>query len=385
MDIKTLQDFFYTYKESALFGRYIHSDHINPLLDSLSNTLDIKEVGVSENNLSIQLITLGEGSKKLLFWSQMHGNESTTTKAIFDFLNFLTDTSNKLAESILKECTLYIVPILSPDGAKAYTRLNYNQIDLNRDAQDRTQKESKILNDLISSIKPDFAYNLHGQRTIFSAGETNFSATVSFLSPAGDKERSVTSCRKKAMEVIVEMNTILQKYIPNQIGRYDDGFNINCVGDTLTSLEIPTILFEAGHYPDDYDREITREYIFYALLASVHYIANHSVTGEGYKDYFLIPENGKCFYDIIIRDVILDSKNVDIAVQYTEELFENNVKFIPKVVKIEDLRKFYGHREIIGNKRAISSENVRNMIVPDTKLLKFYLNSELFSTELTKS
>ena len=46
---------------------------------------------------------------------------------------------------ILKACTLYIIPILNPDGAKAYTRLNANEVDLNRDAQDLSQPESKVL------------------------------------------------------------------------------------------------------------------------------------------------------------------------------------------------------------------------------------------------
>ncbi|GAA4278867.1 M14 family zinc carboxypeptidase [Aquimarina mytili] len=381
MDIKTLQNLFTQYKESSLFGRYINLDHITPLLDFLSSKIDIKELGTSENNVPIHVIKIGHGPKKLLFWSQMHGNESTTTKAVFDLLNFLIDSQNILAKEILEQCTLHIVPILSPDGAKLYTRHNYNNIDLNRDAQNRTQKESIVLNNLINTIQPDFAFNLHGQRTIFSAGDTNHPATVSFLSPAGDKECSITPSRKIAMEIIAEMNTMLQKMIPNQVGRYDDGFNINCVGDTLSHQGIPTILFEAGHYPEDYDREVTREYIFYSLIAAIQYIARITIKGDKYDGYFLIPENSKCFYDIIIRDVILEGKNVDIAIQYTEKLVENNVKFVPKVVKIENLRKFYGHREIIGKKRVISSENVGNMIVPETELLKFRLNSELFSIE----
>ncbi len=384
MNIDTLQNLFTNYKESSLFGRCIHLEHITPLLNTLSVFIEVEQIGVSEDNAPIHLIKIGNGSKKLLFWSQMHGNESTTTKAIFDLLNFLIDTSNETAKNILGECTLYIVPILSPDGAKAYTRLNYNKIDLNRDAQNKTQRESVVLNNLIQQVQPDFAFNLHGQRTIFSAGQTNKPATLSFLSPAGDKECSITPSRKVAMEIISKMNTELQKCIPNQVGRYDDGFNIHCIGDTLTHMGIPTILFEAGHYPNDYDREITREYIFYALLISIRYISENNITGDAYEDYFLIPENGKCFYDIIIRDVILDGKNVDIAVQYTEELNENNVKFLPKIVKIEDLRKFYGHREIIGKKRSIRNENDTVEIVPEVELLNFYLDSELFSIELTK-
>ncbi|WP_109852982.1 M14 family zinc carboxypeptidase [Aquimarina sp. AU58] len=385
MDTHTLQNWFDTYKEVSLFGRYITLDHISPLLDLLSLKTEIEQIGFSENNASIHLIKLGSGSKKLLFWSQMHGNESTTTKAVFDLLNFVTDVSNDLAKTILEECTIYIIPILSPDGAKAYTRLNFNQVDLNRDAQQKTQKESVVFSKLVKRIQPDFAFNLHGQRTIFSAGETEYPATVSFLSPASDLERSITPSRKIAMEIIAKMNMVLQQFIPNQVGRYDDGFNLNCVGDTLASMGIPTILFEAGHYSNDYDREITREYIFYSLITSIECITTTQITGDRYKDYFSIPENRKCFYDIIIRDVMLKGENVDIAVQYSEELVKKSVKFIPKIVKIGDLQKFYGHREIIGKKRTIYNENVTVEIVPEAMLLKFHLNSELFLIESTKS
>ncbi|GAA4113996.1 M14 family metallopeptidase [Aquimarina addita] len=381
-----LSNWFTTYKESSLSGRYIHLEHISPLLTKLSEKWIIERLGYSENNAPIDLITLGNGPKKLLFWSQMHGNESTTTKAIFDLINVLSDRSNEFSQEILTTCTLYIVPMLSPDGAKAYTRLNHNQVDLNRDAQNKTQRESIILSDLIQRVQPDVAFNLHGQRTIFSAGTSSHSATVSFLSPAGDVERAIVPCRKIAMEIIAEMNTVLQEYIPNCVGRYDDGFNINCVGDTLTSLGIPTILFEAGHYPTDYDREKTREFIFYSLITAIKYIANRdTISGEGYKRYFEIPENGKCFYDIIVRDIMLNGRNVDIAIQYVEELSEKSIKFIPKIVKIANLEKFYGHREIIGNKREIRCENVTVEVIEGAKLLNFCLNDELFSTKLRKS
>ena len=84
--------------------------------------------------------------------------------------------------------------------------------------------------------------------SLFSAGNTNHPATVSFLAPAQDEACTVTENRKVAMEIIAVMNSYLQKQIPNQVGIYDDAFNLNCVGDTFQSLNIPTLLFEAGHF-----------------------------------------------------------------------------------------------------------------------------------------
>ena len=61
----------------------------------------------------------------------MHGNESTTTKALFDVLNVFADDDSKDVKKILNDCTIAIIPMLNPDGAKAYTRTNANDIDLN--------------------------------------------------------------------------------------------------------------------------------------------------------------------------------------------------------------------------------------------------------------
>ena len=78
-------------------------------------------------------------------WSQMHGNETTTTKALIDCFN-LFESNNEFSNTILNSCTLYIIPILNPDGAEKYTRFNSNSVDLNRDAQNLSQAESKVLN-----------------------------------------------------------------------------------------------------------------------------------------------------------------------------------------------------------------------------------------------
>lgn len=345
MKIEDIQKLFSEFKEISLYHRYITNTNIEPILKKMGRSADIKIVGYSVLNNPIYSIKIGNGSKKIFMWSQMHGNESTTTKASFDLLNTLISGS-LLVKHILEACTIYIIPILNPDGAKAYTRINANEVDLNRDAQLRTQPESKILRSIFNDFKPDFCYNLHGQRTIFSAGKANKPATVSFLAPAQDEACTITTNRKIAMEVIGKMNEMLQKVIPNQVGVYDDAFNLNCVGDTFQSENVPTMLFEAGHFMDDYEREQTRKYIFISLLTSLDYIATVDVSGNLYEPYFEIPENDKCFLDIIIRNAKFDSGLKDIGVQYQERLINGKVRFVPKIEKIENLDFYYGHKEI---------------------------------------
>lgn len=341
--VTKLQQIFSANKEENLSGRYIHNGHILPLINALKSKLELKEIGRSVLNKPIFSIKLGYGSKRILMWSQMHGNESTTTKAVFDLLNSLLNVGS--TESILNNCRICIIPILNPDGAKAYTRLNANEMDLNRDAQNLSQPESRILRKEFHEFKPDYCFNLHGQRTIFSAGRSNNPATISFLAPAQDEARSISDSRKQAMEIIAVMNKALQKIIPNQVGVYDDTFNNNCVGDTFQSLNIPTILFEAGHYPNDYQREKSRELIFISLFTALNYIANNSCNGENYSDYLNIPENKKLFFDIILRNAKLDGKITDIAIQYEEKLKNGNIEFIKTIKKTGILNGFFGHQE----------------------------------------
>ncbi len=332
------------YKETQLSGRYITNSMIEPLLKNLPKNASVSAEGMSVEKRIIYSVKLGTGKKRILIWSQMHGNESTTTKALFDVLNTF-----KNQDAILEACTFLIIPILNPDGAEVYTRFNANHVDLNRDAQALTQPESNVLRDCFDRFKPDFCFNLHGQRTIYSVENTSKSATVSFLSPSENTERTITKTRKIAMELIAEIYNDLQEYIPNQIALYDDGYNINCVGDTFQSLGVATVLFEAGHYPNDYSREITRALIYKALMRAFNVISEKELTGKGYQDYLQIPRNGISFLDIIIRNASHEGFILDIGILYQERLIDNTIHFVPKIEKIERLDGFFGHKEYDAN------------------------------------
>ncbi|WP_394759270.1 M14 family zinc carboxypeptidase, partial [Flavobacterium sp.] len=158
-------------KEQKLFGRYITNNHVEPVLENLSDVFDVSTIGLSVNKKPIYTIRIGTGKTKIFLWSQMHGNESTTTKALFDLFNFLKEDSDE-AKKIKKEFTLLCIPILNPDGAEAYTRENANEVDLNRDSVNLSQPESQLLRKTFERFMPNYCFNLHDQRTIYAAGET---------------------------------------------------------------------------------------------------------------------------------------------------------------------------------------------------------------------
>ena len=73
-------------KVQNLNGRYIANSHILPILNRLPNGFSYEIAGRSERDQPIFAIKAGNGPIKILIWSQMHGNESTCTKALFDFI-----------------------------------------------------------------------------------------------------------------------------------------------------------------------------------------------------------------------------------------------------------------------------------------------------------
>ena len=330
-------------KETSLYGRWVTLEHIQPILKKLQAPVSCEELGLSVLNRTIYKVSVGSGNIKVLIWSQMHGNESTGTKAVIDLLEFIKKPKEfqELRDQILNKCTLTIIPILNPDGAEAYTRENASKIDLNRDIIARKAPETKLLLRLLEKINPEYCFNLHDQRTIFTVGNTKESATLSFLAPSEDEKRTVSPGRKATMKVIVAMNELMQRIIPNQIGRYTDEFYPTATGDNFQKMGHNTVLVEAGHYKDDYEREKVRTFNFIALMQGLNYISS-SEQDLGYEAYFDIPNNSENHLDIIYKNVYLKSENkkIDAGILFKESLKNGEVIFEPEIKRVGDLKNY---------------------------------------------
>ncbi|MEN2402442.1 M14 metallopeptidase family protein [Flavobacterium sp. MC2016-06] len=382
-----LEELFSQYKEESIKGRYLTLNEIEPLLEKLNTNNQVKVIGHSVLEQPIYSYQIGTGETRIYLWSQMHGNESTTTKALFDFINVL-NSGSEFAAKMLAAFTFYCIPILNPDGAKLYTRVNANEIDLNRDSQDLTQPESKVLRAVFEEFKPHFCFNLHDQRTIFGAGDTGKPATVSFLAPSYNEEREVNENRLKAINLIAGLNDVLQQYIPGQVGRFDDSFNINCIGDTFQYLGVPTILFEAGHYPGDYDREITRKFLFFSLISSFKLISENDLVDNRNCDYLNISQNKVVFYDFMYKNIKINYDGIEIitnfVAQYREELIENKIHFNAYIVEAGELENYFGHYEYDAEGAAYSDDY--DNFPKTNQRADFYLNKNVkFVNGLIKS
>ncbi|WP_255555244.1 M14 metallopeptidase family protein [Flavobacterium sp. NKUCC04_CG] len=374
------------YKSPWVYGRYVVSEDLEGLYKELSVDFKLETQGISVEGRAIKSVQVGRGSTRVLMWSQMHGNESTTTKAVADLLCFL-NSNEAMAQSFKSQFTLLIIPILNPDGAENYTRVNANEVDLNRDSINLSQPESRCLRNVFDQFRPHYAFNLHDQRTIFAAGKTKNPATISFLAPSYNEAREVNACRLEAMQLIVTMNKELQKYLPNSIGRFDDGFNLNCIGDYFQSRGVPTILFEAGHFPRDYEREVTRSEVFRALLTILTNINSKDFKNIRINDYLAIPENEKSFRDVLftnVQSIYTDSGKKDrVWVQYKEVLIDKIINFAPTIVAINIEEGLQAHLVVdVPVKWKVSEPDINELI--DGNLLELIDLGQLSVNELLK-
>lgn len=357
-----LENLFNQHKELSIEGRYLTLVHIEPLLAKLNKSKQVEIIGHSVLGKPIYSYEIGKGKTRIYLWSQMHGNESTTTKALFDFINLL-NSGSEFAENMLNTFTFYCIPILNPDGAALYTRANANDVDLNRDSQHLTQPESRVLREVFEKFKPHYCFNLHDQRTIFGVGDTGKPATVSFLAPSYNEEREINETRLKAINLIATMNNELQKYIPGQVGRFDDSFNISCIGDTFQYLGVPTILFEAGHFKNDYSREITRKYIFFSFITAFKSLFENDVVDNNTDEYLNISQNKPVFYDFMYKNIRINYDGIEIitnfVAQYREELIEDKIYFNAYIADVGELENYFGHYEYDA-KQSIYSDSYSN-------------------------
>jgi len=121
-DTAMLANAFETYREQSITNRRFKHADIEPLILGRrgSAVFDVTQLGISVLKKPIYQLQYGTGPKRVMLWSQMHGNEPTATMALMDLFNFLEATGDGLdsIRNLLKtQTSLYFIPMLNPDGA----------------------------------------------------------------------------------------------------------------------------------------------------------------------------------------------------------------------------------------------------------------------------
>lgn len=323
--------------------------------------------GYSSENRPITLVSLGSGPISVFLWAQMHGNESTSSRALLDIFNFF-DTSDDefVAEraTILEKLTVHIIPVLNPDGAERFSRLNAVGIDLNRDAVALQGPESKLLKEIRDRYNPLFGFNLHDQGRVYAAGKSGHPATMSFLTPPYNEDRSINEVRERSMKLIGFINDIAQKYIPGKVGKFSDEFEPRAFGDNITKWGTSVVLFESGGFPGDREKFLARKLHFVTILSALHAIANQTYQSYSTENYDRIPFNEKLMFDVIVRNVTIQrhgtNYKLDLGIDWSEHELDSIGDFylVGKIEEVGDLSVHHGYQEYDGEGLEYSEASV---------------------------
>ena len=369
------------YLETSIKDRRFKHEEIVPLLKTLSNKpgFEVSVAGQSVEGRDIYLVRAGTGPVKVLLWSQMHGDEPTATMAMMDVFNFLADAGGPLDEwrqLLLKDLSLYFIPMLNPDGAERFQRRNALDIDLNRDAVRQQTPEARLLKQIRDSLQADWGFNLHDQSRYYSAGRSGQTASFSFLAPAYNTKKDINEVRLRSIRLIANLDQLIEQYLPGRIGRYDDEFEARAFGDNMQKWGTSTILIESGGLPNDPEKQELRRYHYLLLLSAFEAIRSESYAQYTKEDYFLIPENKRLLHDLIIREASWQKDGqtylIDLAFRQIERLYNGArlVYYEGRLTDLGDLSTFSGYEELDASDMLLQAGKMHPRIFFDLKELQ---------------
>ena len=354
-DTARLSNAFETYREpSIVHRRFKHAD-IEPLISKRKGAgiFEVTQLGISVLKQPIYQLKYGQGPKKVMLWSQMHGNEPTATMALMDIFNFLEgqgDGMDSIRNLLSTQTSLYFIPMLNPDGADVYTRRNAMDVDLNRDARAGVTVEGQLLIQAAKAVQPDYGFNLHDMNIYYNVPGTPIPVTIALLAPAYNEEREVNEVRGNAMKIAAGINRLLQGYVPNGVAKYDDTYSPRSFGDNFQHWGTSTVLIESGGYKGDPEKQFIRKLNFMVILNSLIEIAQDSYHQYSIAEYETIPFSDSKLSDVLLRHVgaSRDSRSytIDIAINRDEQTVGSHYYVRSRITDIGDLKENFGYDEL---------------------------------------
>lgn len=298
----------------------------SPALADGSPALAREEIGRSAEGRPLYLVRYGRGPTAVLLWSQMHGDESTATLALADLLHYLgTAPGDARARRLAERLTIWMIPMLNPDGAERFQRRNAQGIDVNRDARALTTPEGRVLREAQRRLQPAFGFNLHDQNVRTPVAGTERIAAIALLAPPFDETRADNEVRLRAARVAAVVRHAVEPLVGGHLARYDDTYNPRAFGDGMQRWGTSTVLIESGAWRDDPEKQFLRRVNFVALLAALDAIASGAYAAVDPAGYRGLPFNGRPVNDLLVRGgtvVVpgLPPFRADLAVDYAEPL-----------------------------------------------------------------
>ena len=308
--------------------RFDHETYWDVVRPYLGGSVTSEPVGESAEGREIHLLRYGSGPTTVLLWSQMHGDESTASMALADIIRFFDERpDHPLARRIAEGSTVWMIPMLNPDGAERFRRRNAQGIDVNRDARLLQTPEGRILKSVRDRLDPEFGFNLHDQSAAVRVGRTDRGVAIALLAPAFNEARDVDDKRRRAMQVASLLVHALDPMVGGHIAKYDDTFNPRAFGDLIGAWGSSTVLIESGAWEDDPQKQYLRKANFVGILSALDGIATGSYASYDPDVYEGLEYNGRRVPDLLIAGGTLAIPGLpplraDILVNYREPLLE---------------------------------------------------------------
>lgn len=309
-------------------------------------------IGHSVEGRPIDLIEVGHGSRRVLAWSQMHGNEPTHTTALLELLRLFmqptgeADAENPLRallDTIIAGCTLGLVVMLNPDGAVRNIRFNAHGIDINRDAKRLAAPESRVLKELVETFKPAFGLNLHNQHHRTATAEGQQPCAVSLLAPpraVGDPQTPTT---EQAAKLAALLSQRLSPHCEGRLSRYDADYMPRAFGEWVQGQDVATVLIESGGWPGAEFEPLDRLHLF-ALVTAFEAIATDAYESVDPQTYVELPRSGEFdLYDLVVRNANVhfnpeeSASQIDIGINFPKRAIGNATPGGGTVVDLGDL------------------------------------------------
>jgi hypothetical protein len=252
----------------------------------------VEVVGHSVEGRALHHVRVGSGPQQVLLWSQMHGDEPTATTALFEVFEYLLRYRHDPQVAELRSAlTLHVVPLLNPDGAERFQRVNAQGIDINRDALMLQTPEGRTLKALRDRLQPTLGFNLHNQDWRTAVSGSRKPASMSLLAPAFDEARSDNAGRLLAKKVCAVIRDAVEPLAPGQIGRYSDAFEVRAFGDNMGLWGTPAVLIETGPWPSPEPEGPLLRLNFVALVSALEALASGRAEEAELERYDSIPLN----------------------------------------------------------------------------------------------
>lgn len=283
--------------------RFTHAQFWTAVAPSLrSERLAVAEVGRSIQGREIRTVSFGSGPVKVLLWSQMHGDEATSTMALADIFAFLAAPGeDPMRNRIARELTVVFIPMLNPDGAERFQRQNAVGIDVNRDARRLATPEARTLKAVRDRLQPDFGFNLHDQSARTRVGRGGGQAAIALLAPAYDMARSWNPVRTRARLVAAFLARDFANGVPDAIAKYDDSHEPRAFGDLMQQWGTSTVLIESGAIAGDPQKQRLRTLHAASILGALDVIASGAYRNEDPNQYERLPFNAGGASDLLVR------------------------------------------------------------------------------------